>query len=193
MAHSNPQSSRHLLSVHDFHKMGANGILGEVDRVELIGGELIDMAPIGSAHAWMVSRITNLLIPALRGRAILSPQNPVRLSAVSELQPDIALLRPRGTWYRHTHPTPEDILLVVEVADTSLAYDRKTKAPLYANHGLPELWLIDLNSERIELHRAPAEDGYRRIVRPANTESISPQALPDVVLSLSKLWAERFL
>lgn len=175
--------------MHDFHKMGAAGILGESDRVELIEGELIDMAPIGSSHAWMVSRLNNLLVPALNGRAILSPQNPVRLSDISEPQPDLALLRPAKAAYRDAHPAPEDVLLLVEVSDTSLSYDRKRKAPLYARHGLPEYWLIDVNRECIEVYRDPAPDGYRQIVRLENTGSISPGAFPDIVISLSELWA----
>ena len=188
VAHSNLEPTRHLLSVQDFHKMGAAGILCETDRVELIEGELIDMAPIGSSHAWMVSRLTNLLVPALQGRAILSPQNPVRLSDISEPQPDLALLRPGETAYRHAHPKPEEVLLVVEVADTSLVYDRKRKAPLYARYGLPEYWLIDVNAEQVEIHRDPGREGYRQLIRPKKSETISPQALPGLIVSLADLW-----
>ena len=189
MASSNVQPRRHLLTVHDFHKMGAAGILGESDRVELIEGELIDMAPIGVSHAWMVSRLTNLLVPALKGRAIVSPQNPVRLSDISEPQPDLALLRPAKSAYRDVHPAPEDVLLLIEVADTSLTYDRKRKAPLYARHGLLEFWLIDVGRERIDVHRDPAPDGYRQIVQFENGGSISPRAFPDILISLPELWA----
>lgn len=179
---------RHLLSVRDFYKMGEVGILGPDDRVELIEGVLIDMAPIGSPHAGMVTRLNNLLARALAGRAVLSPQNPVRLGEHSEPQPDLTVLRAREDFYADAHPEPADVLLLIEVADTSVRFDRETKVPLYARHGIPEVWLIDLNARRVEVYRGPTGGAYRERRFPDNTETLGPALLPDVTIALGALW-----
>jgi Uma2 family endonuclease len=181
----------HLLTVDDYHKMGQAGILREDDRVELIEGELIDMSPIGSDHAGMVMQLIAVLSPAVSGRAIVSPQNPVRLGAHSEPQPDIAILRYRPGFYRASHPQPEDVLLLIEVADTTIHYDRDVKIPLYARHGIPEVWLIDLQQERVEIYLQPSSDGYRQTLRPAKDGRISPSLLPDVSLLIADLWPKQ--
>lgn len=178
----------HLLSVRDFYKMGEVGILGPDDRVELIEGALIDMAPIGSPHAGMVTRLTNLFAQLLAGRAVLSPQNPVRLGEHSEPQPDLTVLRAREDFYADAHPEPADVLLLIEVADTSVRFDRETKVPLYARHGIPEVWLIDLNARRVEVHRGPMGGAYRERRFPENTETLGPALLPDVAIALGALW-----
>ena len=179
---------RHLLTTHDFHKMGEAGIFGADDRIELIEGELIDMAPIGSLHAGTVMRLTRLLTQALAGRAILSPQNPVWLADRSEPQPDIAVLRNRADFYRNSHPGPEDVLLLMEVADTTLSYDRDVKIPLYARHGIPEVWLVDPNAQSLEVYRQPKKEGYRELLRPENSESVALSRLSDVSIALADLW-----
>ena len=179
---------QHLLTVGDFYKMGEAGILGPDDRVELIEGALIDMAPIGSPHAGMVTRLNNLFVQALAGRAVLSPQNPVRLGEYSEPQPDLSVLRAREDFYADAHPGPADVLLLIEVADTSVRFDRETKVPLYARHGVPEVWLIDLNARRVEVYRAPTGGAYRERLFPENTETLAPSLLPDVEVALGALW-----
>lgn len=180
---------RHLLTVDDYHKMGEAGILGEDDRVELVERELIDMAPIGSEHAGQVIQLNALLSVLLAGRALLSPQNPVRLGEYSEPQPDIMILRLRGDFYRTAHPQPEDVLLLIEVADATIHYDRNMKIPLYARHGIPEVWLIDLQKKNVEIYRQPSGDGYRQILRPAKDERISLSLLPDVSMLIADLWS----
>ena len=179
---------RHLLTTHDFHKMGEAGIIGEDDRIELIEGELIDMAPIGSLHAGTVMRLTSLFTQALAGRAILSPQNPVLLADRTETQPDIAVLRNRTDFYRNSHPVPEDVLLLIEVADTTLSYDRDIKIPLYARHGIPEVWLIKLNARSLEVYRGPTKEGYRELIRPKNSESVTLCRLSNISIALAELW-----
>ena len=179
---------RHLLTTHDFHKMGEVGILGEDDRIELVDGELIDMAPIESLHAGTVMRLTSLFVQALAGRAILSPQNPVLLADQSEPQPDIAVLRNRADFYRNSHPVPDDVLLLIEVADTSWSYDRDIKIPLYARHAIPEVWLVDPNARKVEVHRQPRREGYRELIRPENSESLALARLSDVSINLAELW-----
>jgi len=180
----------YLLTVEDYHKMGEVGILCEDDRVELIEGELIEMAPIGSDHAGRVIGLNALLSRTLAGQALVSPQNPVRLSIHSEPQPDLTVLRLRGDFYRKSHPQPEDVLLLIEVADTTVRYDRDVKIPLYARHGIPEVWLIDLQQERVEIYRQPSSDGYRQILLPAKTERIAPALLPDVSFLIADLLPE---
>ena len=179
--------SYHHLSVDDFHKMGEAGILHEDDRVELIEGALIDMAPIGAGHAGQVNRLTNRLVPAVSGRAIVAPQNPLRLDDFSEPQPDLVLLRYRDDFYAKAHPRPADVLLLVEVADSSLAYDRDTKIPLYAHHAIPETWLIDLQHRRVEIFLEPAGDEYRRSLQAAGADCIGPALLPEISIRVADL------
>lgn len=135
--------ARHRISVDAFHRMGEVGILGGADRVELIDGQIIDMSPIGALHAAIVARLASYFSQRLGGVVVVWCQNPVRLDDASEPEPDIAILRPRADFYMTAHPGPTDVLQVIEVADTSLAYDLGTKVPLYARHGIPEAWVID--------------------------------------------------
>ena len=180
--------ARHLLSVHDFHRMGEAGILAGDDRIELIDGGLIDMAPIGSAHAGMVMHLNQRLTRALAGRAIVSPQNPVRLDERSEPQPDIAILRNRRDSYQESHPGPSDVLLVIEIADSSLDYDRDVKVPLYARHGVPEVWLVDLNARHVGIYRRPDGGAYREVLRLGDAETVAPALLSDLSISLADFW-----
>lgn len=144
----------------DYHRMAEAGILGEDDRVELIEGEIIDMTPIGSRHAGAVARVQTALQEAVGGQALVWVQNPVALGANSEPQPDLALLRPRHDFYAESLPQPGDVLLLIEVSDRSLAYDRDVKLPLYAAHGIPEVWLVDLDGRRLTRHWAPTSQAY---------------------------------
>lgn len=165
--------------------MAQAGILVEDDRVELIDGDLIDMAPIGSRHAGTVSRLTRLFGAAVGADAILSVQNPVQLDRYSQPQPDIALLRPRADFYAESHPQAADVLLIVEVAEASLDYDRDVKVPLYARHGVPEVWLLDVAGRSLTVYRAPGPDGYGEQRRIGSAESIGPVLLPAVVIDLA--------
>lgn len=179
---------RHRLTVADYHRMGEVGIFHEDARVELIEGEIIDMPPIGSLHAGTVKYLHHQLADAVRGGAIVSTQDPVFLDLYSEPQPDIALLRPRADFYRISHPTPADVLLIVEVADTSLAYDTQIKLPLYARHGIPEVWLVDLANRQLIVHRSPAPDGFQDVQPLADLSAVTLLLLPDVTVNLSGLF-----
>ena len=154
-----PEPARRLFTVDEFHRMAEAGILGEDDRVELVEGELIEMTPIGSRHAACVNRLVKLL--SSLEAYLLSVQNPVSLDPRTELQPDIALLKPRPDFYASAHPRPRDVVLIIEVADTSAAADREVKLPLYAKAGIPEVWLVDLPGGVIEVYRDPGESAYR--------------------------------
>ena len=175
------------LEVDDYHKLGEAGILHEDDRVELVEGMLIDLAPVGTGHAGQVNRLVNRLAPAVSGRAIVAPRNPLRLDEFSEPQPDVLLLRYRDDFCATAHPRPSDVLLLIEVADTSRAYDRDTKIPLYARYAIPEVWLIDVHDRRMKTFLEPATDGYRRILRPTATDRISPVLFPDVSVDVADL------
>lgn len=153
--------ARHLISVDEFHRMGEAGIFGPADRVELIDGEIIDMSPIGALHAAIVARLASSFSQRLGGAAVVWCQNPVRLDDTSEPEPDIAILRPRADFYTTAHPGPADVLLVIEVADTSLAYDLGTKVPLYARHGIPEVWVTDAATRQTRVFRRPIHGSER--------------------------------
>jgi Uma2 family endonuclease len=182
-----PWITRWKLDVRDYHRMGEAGILTEDDRVELIEGELVAMSPIGSDHSGGVNALTWLLVQGAGSRAVVAPQNPVRLSDHSEPQPDFALLRPRADFYRSETPTPADVLLLIEVADSSLRFDRLVKLPLYARHGIREVWIVDLAGQAVELCRGPGPDGYARITRAGRGASIAPEAMPDLALRVDDI------
>lgn len=151
---------RHSFSVADFHRLGETGVLAPDSRVELIEGDLIDMAPTGSPHGGMVLYLNNLLVPALGGRALVGTQNPLALDEQTEVYPDVFVLKPRADWYRTAHPRPQDILLLIEVADSTILSDRRRKLPLYARHGIAEVWLIDLVQQVVEVCREPGPNGF---------------------------------
>jgi Uma2 family endonuclease len=167
--------------------MGDAGILGPEDRVELLQGELIQGAPISGPHLRVVNCLNTLFSRQVYGRAIVSVQNPVSLPPLSETQPDLALLN----WNLLKNPvTPvaSDVFLVIEVAYTTLAYDRDVKMSLYGRHGIPEAWLVDVEAGTVLVHRSPSESGYREVSTATKLDTISPQLLPDVKIPLSDLW-----
>lgn len=152
--------TKRRFTVTEYYQMAQAGILSEDDRVELLEGEIFEMGPISSRHASCVMRLNYLLQARVQGHAIVSVQNPVRLSDYSEPQPDLAVLKFRADFYSAEHPTSEDVLLLIEVCETSAEFDRHVKLPLYAKAGIPEVWLVDLTQEQIEVYRAPSERGY---------------------------------
>lgn len=156
-----PTPSRHRFTVDDYYQMVKTGILSEGDRTELIEGEIIEMVPIGSRHAGSVDQLNTLLSAGVGDATIVRVQSPIRLDAHSEPQPDLTLLEARDDFYSSAHPTPDDVLLVVEVSDASLEYDRAEKIPLYADHRIPVVWLINLRDRCVELYERPDDEGYQ--------------------------------
>lgn len=154
------QLKRRKISIHDYHRMAETGILLEDDRVELLNGEIIEMSPIGPSHTSHVKGINRVLSKLLEGIAVLGVQDPIVLNDLSEPIPDLSILRWREDDYLHAHPTPQDVLLVIEVADSSVAIDRGAKAPLYASAGIPEYWIVNIPGKKIEVYRNPLEDQY---------------------------------
>jgi Uma2 family endonuclease len=183
-----PAPRRHPITVDEYVRMGAAGVLGPEARIELIEGEIIDMPPIGAPHAGGINRLIAVLSRTVAGRAIVSAQNPIQLGVLSAPQPDLALLRPRDDFYARAHPGPEDILLLIEVADTSLAYDRETKLPLYARFQIPEVWLVDLVGGHLDIHREPEGGRFTTQFRARDLARVDVAALPGLALDLSGLF-----
>lgn len=183
-------SAHHRFTVNDCYRMTEAGIFSEDERIELINGELFDMAPIGSFHAGMVTRLSRLLIRMVAERAVVAVQNPIYLSEHSSPEPDIALLKPRADDYMRSLPTAQDVLLVIEVADSSQHYDRHTKLPLYAKHRIPEVWLIDVKARQFDIYQQPDEEYYRLHLRPKAQTHIHPLLVDSVSLDWQGLFAE---
>ena len=155
-----PEVRRHRFTVEEYARMGVAGIFFEDDRVELIDGDVYEMTPIGPTHAGIVDELNELLVSRLAGKAKVRIQNPIRLGRHTEPQPDLVVARPRSSHYTDRHPEGDEVLLVIEVADSSLRYDREAKLPLYAKTGIPEAWLVDVTARTITVHTKPGADGY---------------------------------
>lgn len=183
-----PDVRRHRWTVDEYHRMGEAGLLANEDRVELVEGELVQMAPIGSEHAGAVGALTRLLVMAVGERAIVFVQNPLRLEQRSEPQPDFAVLRPRADEYHGALPTAQDVLLIVEVADSSLAYDRGLKLELYARHRIPEVWVMNLTSQEVEVFRAPQGAAYTSRARFGRLSTLEIAALPGVSIPADRVF-----
>ena len=179
--------ARHKLTVDEFHRMGEAGVLPRDARVELFEGELIDMPPIGPAHASTVDHLVALLSP-LAQAAVLRVQNPLGVGQRSELIPDLMLLRKRPGGNTASHPRPEDVLLLIEVSDTTLRYDRDDKMKLYAQQGVAESWLLDLGARSVEIYLLPGPEGYGQILRPVPKQVIVPSLVPGFSAAMRELF-----
>jgi len=171
-----------------YHLMHEAGVFAEGDRLELINGEITEMSPIGRKHAACVARLTKVFELKLGDRTIIWSQNPIRLVDNSEPQPDLAILKLRSDFYEDSLPIPTDILLIIEVADSTLTYDRETKMPLYASAGIPEMWLFDLNRKIIEGYSQPSALGYKRMQRYEQNDEFSMLAFSDVTFAWNELF-----
>ena len=182
---------RHLFTVEDFAQMGEAGIFGADDRVELIDGEIREMTPIGPPHAAIVDRLAELLLGRLAGKANVRIQNPIRLGGYTEPQPDLVVARRRMDYYAGRYPEADDVLLVIEVADSSLLYDQVEKAPRYAAAGIPEAWLVDVSGETVTVCTEPGPDGYaeERVLR--RGEEISSAVVASLCLPVDEIFGVR--
>lgn len=176
------QITRRHFSVTEYYRMMDAGILSESDRVELIDGEVIEMSPIGSRHAACVDRLNKLFNKL--DDVIVRVRNPIRLDDFSEPQPDITLLRPRPDFYAQGHPMSSDVLIVVEVADSSTDFDRTVKLPLYAESLIPEMWLVNLPDEKIEVFSKPANGIYHSSRESKRSDNTTSEIIPDLTLSV---------
>ena len=178
------EPKRHRFTRDDYHRMAQTGILTPDARVELIDGDIVEMSPIGRRHNSRVDWCNWTFTRSLGDAAIVRVQGSIVLDDNGEPEPDLVLLRPRDDFYADVDATPADVLLIVEVADTSEEYDRRTKAPLYARHGIPEFWIVDLNRDRITRYLDPTPGGYAttRVFR--RGELLSPLAFPALALAV---------
>ncbi len=177
----------HRFTVADFYKMADAGIFNEDSRVELIKGQIIDMVPVGAPHSGTVNRFNYLLIMGVGQRGVVSVQNAVRLDDCSEPQPDFAVLQPRDDFYQAATPEAKDVILIIEVADSSLKFDRRVKTTLYAENGIPEYWIVNLTDRVVEVYRAPKDGSYTDIRRVAPGDVAGIEALPGVSFAAADL------
>ena len=182
--------TRHRITVEEYERMIAANVWPEDERLELIEGELVRMSPINAPHAAAVKRLTELLRDRLGKRALVGVQDPIVLDDQSEPEPDISVLRRRADYYANAHPAPADVLLVVEVSDTTLEYDRDVKARLYARAGIPETWVVDLNGDRVIVFREVDNGEYTRMESVRRGAEIAPTAFPDVTLHVDDILGE---
>lgn len=189
-ATAKPTPTRRRWSVADFHRMGETGLLDPEARLELIEGDLFEMAPIGSFHAGMVGILTRLLVHGVADAGIVHVQNPIVLDDYSEPQPDLVVLRPRADFYLREHPHAQDVLLLIEVSDSTVRFDRKTKLALYARHGIPEVWLVVGPKRRhVEIYRDPQpERGAYQTRFQLREGALTPVLLPMATLRLDRVF-----
>jgi Uma2 family endonuclease len=177
----------HRFTVEDYYRMAETGVIPPDARVELLDGQIVDMMSIGSFHSDSVNVLVEHFGECRKGRWRLSPQNPVRISDHSVPQPDVTLLKPRGTYYRKNLPGPEDVLLLVEVSDSTADFDRNEKLPLYGKAGIVEVWIVNLPELQIEVYREPHFLGYSSTVILRAGDQIAPAAFPDAVISVAEV------
>lgn len=178
----------HRFSVEEYYRMAEIGLFAADARVELIEGEVIDMAPIGALHCGTVDWLTKLFHVNLGDSAIIRTQGVVSLSGFAEPQPDIALLEPRDDFYRSAHPAGPDTFLVVEVSDSSLQADRTVKIPLFAHFGVPEVWIVDLVHDQVHFYRSLRDGEYTDVSSMAQPGLTRLSSLPGAGVDLSKLF-----
>jgi Uma2 family endonuclease len=179
--------AQHRFSVKEYYRMAETGVLRPDARVELLDGRIIDMSPIGPFHGGVTKRLNQFFTKLSNGRWIVSVQDPVHLDEYSEPQPDLMLLKPATDDYTSRHPVPEDVLLLIEVADSSLNLDREEKLPAYGHAGISEVWILNLPAKTIEVYREPHFTGYgvKKIIHAG--DKASPQAFPDVAVEVAEL------
>lgn len=178
------QIARRHFNIAEYYRMAAAGVLLEDDRVELIEGEIVEMNPIGSRHAACVRRLTEILERQAGDHVIVWVQNPVQINDYSEPLPDVALLKRRDDFYSQANPQPADVLLIIEVADSSVEYDREIKIPLYARAAIPEMWLVNLPKDTIEIYTQPLGETYREIRLLKRGESLTAKTIPTLALMI---------
>lgn len=177
----------HRFTVEDYHRMAETGVIKPDARVELLEGEIVDMMPTGPFHGGTVKKLNRLFSSASKGRWIVAVQDPIRLGPHSEPQPDLMLLKPSPDDYTSRHPTAEDVFLLIEVADSTVQYDCNAKLPAYGRAGVPEVWLINLPEQTIEVYREPHFSGYSSVTKLRAGETARTQVFPDVSIEIGSL------
>lgn len=176
--------ARRYFNVDEYYRMAEAGILSADDHVELIEGEIVRMIPVNPPHAGCVDRLNDFLGQHLNRRAIVRVQSPIRLHDLSEPEPDLALLRPRSDFYSRSHPTAEDVFLLVEISDSTSKYDRDVKLPVYARAGISEVWIINLGKEIVETYFQPVNGRYTKTQKAGRGKSVAVMSFPDIMVSV---------
>jgi len=184
----NPGTARRRITVDEYYRMAEEGLLAPDARVELIEGEIIDMPPIGTQHAFYTSYINTVLIRTLDGIAHVRAQNPLRLSSDTELQPDVVVAAEAPGEYIGHHPSTADVLLIIEVSDSTLRDDLRARVPLFARHGIPEVWVFDVQKQHLGIHRKPREKAYDEVFFVSEPTALAIELLPNVHIELPKLF-----
>jgi Uma2 family endonuclease len=179
--------NQYQFTVEEYHQMGEAGIFTEDDRIELLNGRIYTMSPIGSKHFGCVNRLNAFFSTRLAGKAVVSVQNPVVLNDRSEPEPDITLLRYRDDFYEAQLPDAGDVLLLIEVSDATLRFDKEVKLPLYAQNGIPEVWIINLKAACVEVYTDPQNGSYGQLQTLKRGQSISPQLIPALAVRINEL------
>jgi Uma2 family endonuclease len=179
--------NRHQFTVDDFHFLADEGKFKPDDRLELIEGEIYEMSPIGSLHARCVNFLSNILAGMSAGNFIISTQNPIILNDFNQPQPDVAVLRHKDNFYKDGHPQPKDVLLIIEISDTTVHLDRNIKFPNYASAGIPEAWLVDMPAERVEVHFDPKDNTYDTVKIYRRGEEISSETMPGIKFAVNDI------
>jgi Uma2 family endonuclease len=182
------EPATHVFTVDEYERMGEVGLFAPDQRLELVAGEIVEMTPIGSPHASTVTRLCRWFDRRVGDRAIVIGQNPVRISDVTEPQPDLTLVRWRDDFYRSAHPRPEDVLLLIEVSDSTARWDRRVKRPLYAVAGVPEVWIVDLQAQVVEVATEPTATGYRQVEQVTPGHIVVPRNFPDLRFPVQDLF-----
>lgn len=181
--------ARWRVSIEQYHKMAAAGVFAPEDRVELIEGDIIAMTPIGSRHADILDVLNEYLVLGLNRRAQLGPGHPLDLGSHSEPQPDLLLLKRRRGGYRRAHPKAEDVLLAVEIGDSTLAVDQGVMRDLYASHGIAEYWVVDVPGSQVWVYRSPVKGVFQDVRQLHAGDRLSPQSFPDIQIPVADLFA----
>lgn len=182
-----PAVVRKRFTTAEYEQIAAAGVFGADDRYELLEGEIVVMSPLGPQHSAAVTRLTELLYALGNPDVTIRVQDPVRLGDYSSPQPDIAIANRRNDRYAGGHPEPEDILLLIEVAESSLTYDRDVKVPIYARAGIAEVWLVALLPQVVEVYRAPSENGYGEKRTARRGDTLAPLALPEMAVKIDDI------
>ncbi|MGI8905171.1 MAG: Uma2 family endonuclease [Candidatus Sumerlaeaceae bacterium] len=180
------ERKRRAFTVHEYHRMGETGVLTPEDRTELIDGDIVQMTPMGSRHAGIVATLNKYFVEQAKERYILFPQLPVRLGTFSEPQPDLLLLKARKDFYTSALPTSQDVLLIIEVSESSLKFDHSVKIPLYAKHGVKEVWIIDAGAGKVEVYRKPGKMGYLEVRTYKRGDSITLSQIKGMNVAVSE-------
>jgi len=178
---------RKKFALEEYHQIIASGVLREDYLIELINGEIFEMSPVGFKHASCVKKINYLFAEKLGSKVIIGVQDPIKLNDNSEPQPDLVLLKPRDDFYANQHPIPEDIFLLIEVADSSIDYDKNFKIPIYAENKVQEIWLIDLNQNLLEVYQNPYKNYYQNITKLSNKDDVTLTQPEVITIKLDRI------